>query len=284
METLEEKTKQILKANHLYANKKLGQNFLINEEIIEDIVSKSEVSKDDLIIEIGPGLGSLTEALLKKAGRVVCVELDQNMIEILNKRFNNTSNFEIIHNDILKVDLNSLISERKKQYGLVKAKVVANLPYYITTPIIMKLLEEKLDITSITVMVQKEVAQRLTAVPGDEFTGAITYTINYYSVPSTIIDVPKENFMPVPEVDSSVIQLKILKEPSVSVEDENLFFEIIKCAFMQKRKTIINSLTNSKLVEKEKIKLALEKMGLDDKIRAEKLTIEQFARLTSLIK
>ncbi len=284
MESLENKTKQILKDNHLYANKKLGQNFLINENVIKQIVSNSEVNDNDLIIEIGPGIGSLTEELLKKAGRVVCIELDQNMVKILTERFSEYTNFEIIHNDILKTDLKKIIADRKIQNGLLNAKVVANLPYYITTPIIMKLLEEKLDITSITVMVQKEVAQRLAAEPGNDFTGAITYTINYYSVPDIILNVPKENFMPIPEVDSAVIQLKILEKPRVNVEDEDVFFELIKCAFMQKRKTLMNSLSNSKSIKKEKIKEALEKMGLDEKIRAEKVTIEEFAQLSNLLK
>ena len=160
MENLEEETKRILKENHLFANKKLGQNFLINEEIINKIVLGADVTDQDLVIEIGPGLGSLTNALLKKSGRTVCIELDRNMIEILNKRFKGTPNFELIYGDVLKVDLKKLIKEEKEKYNLKYAKVVANLPYYITTPIIMKLLEDKLDVESITVMVQKEVARK----------------------------------------------------------------------------------------------------------------------------
>lgn len=279
MKSLEEQTKQLLKENHLYANKKLGQNFLINKEIIENIVTKAEVTEKDLVIEIGPGLGSLTAELLEKAGRVVCIELDPNMIKILEKRFGSNPKFRLIHEDVLKVDLKSLILEEKEHHKLIDAKVVANLPYYITTPIIMKLLEEKLEIKSITVMVQKEVAQRLTAVPGEEHTGAITYTINYYSKPSIIIDVPRENFMPEPEVDSAVMHLQVLEKPSVKVEDEKLFFEIIKLAFMQKRKTLVNSLASSKLLGKEQIQGILSQMGLDEKIRAEKLTLEDYAKI-----
>ena len=281
---MEIETKQILKQNNLYANKRLGQNFLINQEIIENIVSKANVTQNDLVIEIGPGLGSLTKELLLKAGRVVCIELDQNMINVLEKRFSQDNKFRLIHQDVLKTDLEGLIKEEKNNYNLSCAKVVANLPYYITTPIIMKLLEGKLDIESITVMVQKEVAQRLTTATGDEYTGAITYSINYYSKPSILIDVPRENFMPIPEVDSSVIQLDILKKPSVDVEDEKLLFEIIKQSFMQKRKTLVNSLSSSGKFNKESLINILEKLGIDERIRAEKLTLEQFVDIAKNIK
>ena len=283
MKSLLEETKQLLRANNLYANKKLGQNFLINQEIIEGIVSGAEVNKEDLVIEIGPGLGSLTAELLKNAGRVVCIELDSNMIKVLEKRFSGNEKFRLIHADVLKTDLAKIIKEEKEQFGLKQAKVVANLPYYITTPIIMKLLEEKLDIESITVMVQKEVAQRLTTKPGDEYTGAITYAISYYSKPSIIIDVPKENFLPAPEVDSAVMQLKILDKPSVEVKDEMLLFEIIKQSFMQKRKTLVNSLSSSGKISKEQILEILNNLGLDEKIRAEKLTLEQFAKIADFV-
>lgn len=283
MKSLEEETKRLLRANNLYANKKLGQNFLINQEIIENIVSGAEVNSQDLVIEIGPGLGSLTTELLKNAGRVVCIELDSNMIKVLEKRFSENEKFSLIHADVLKTNLHEIIKEEKKQHGLKQAKVVANLPYYITTPIIMKLLEEKLDISSITVMVQKEVAQRLTAKPGDDFTGAITYAISYYSEPSIIIDVPKENFLPAPEVDSSVMQLRILDKPSVEVKDEKLLFEIIKQSFMQKRKTLVNSLSSSGDISKEKILNILSDIGLDEKIRAERVTLEQFAKIADKI-
>lgn len=284
MRNLEEQTKQILKENHLYANKKLGQNFLINEEIVEEIVKGAEVNEKDLVIEIGPGLGTLTEVLLQKAGRVVCIELDTNMISVLEKRFTQKTNFELIHQDVLKVDLKTLIAQEKQDYCLTNVKVVANLPYYITTPILMKLLEEKLEIQSITVMVQKEVAQRLTAKPGEEYTGAITYTIHYYTKPSILIDVPRENFMPAPEVDSAVMHMEVLKKPNVKIEDEKLFFQIIKLAFGQKRKTLVNALTNSGFLEKQQVQEMLQQMGLDEKIRGEKITMEQFAMLTHLVK
>ena len=205
------------------------------------------------------------------------------MITILNKRFGTCNNFELINNDVLKTDLSKIITSLKNS-GLSKVKVVANLPYYITTPIIMKLLEEKLDIESIIVMVQKEVAQRLTASPGDEYTGAITYSINYYTEPKTVIEVPSNCFLPEPEVDSSVIKLMLLKKPEISVENEEEFFKLIKTAFMQKRKTLVNSLENGNIANKKKIEECLEKLGLDVRIRAEKLTLQNFADLQKMLR
>lgn len=278
--SLEEETKQIMKKYGIYASKNLGQNFLIDNNIVEEIIEKADISKEDLIIEIGPGLGTLTKHLLQKAGKVICIELDSRMVTILKERFLNYTNFQLIYEDVLKVDLLKLIQENKN----LKAKVVANLPYYITTPIIMKLLEEKLPLETITVMVQKEVADRLTAIPGQKNTGAITYTIYYYTNPEKIIDVPNVSFIPAPQVDSSVIQLKVLKEPKVQVQNEKLFFKVIKYAFMQKRKTLLNTLTNSKMFgNKEEIEKILNKLGIDTKIRAEKLTIEQFAKISEYI-
>ena len=231
---LYEETQMLLNQYGLRANKKLGQNFLINEEIIGEIVEKSCITKDDTILEIGPGLGSLTKALLNKSKRVIAVELDGNMINILKNRFNQ-KNLEIINDDILKIDLNEIT----KKYG--KIKVVANLPYYITTPIIMKLLEEEYNIESITVMVQKEVGERLCAVPGSKDFGAVTIGVNYYSNAKIIIDVPKENFLPAPEVDSCVIKLDILEKPPIKLKDKKRFFKLVKAAFSQRRKTINNS-------------------------------------------
>ena len=188
MESLEEKTRYIMKKYGITANKSLGQNFLINEDVVNNIVDSSEISKDDLVIEIGPGLGTLTESLLENAGKVVAIELDERMIKILNDRFFMYNNFQIINEDVLKVDLAKLIREQKEKHSLKNAKIVANLPYYITTPIIMKLLEEELDIESITVMIQKEVADRLIAVPGEKLSGAITYSVYYYAESESIIN------------------------------------------------------------------------------------------------
>lgn len=278
---LEKETKFIMNKYNITANKNYGQNFLIDENAVEEIVNKSEVNKNDLVIEIGPGLGNLTKYLLEAAGKVVCIELDTNVLKILNDRFSLFNNFELINDDVLKVDLKQLIADNSE---FKSVKVVANLPYYITTPIIMKLLEEHLNLTSITVMVQKEVALRLTETPGGKETGAITYSINYYTNPSIVLDVSKESFIPSPKVDSAVIKLDVLSKPKVSVCDEKLFFKIIKAAFLQKRKTLINSLSNNGIADKDFLEKMLTELGLDLRIRAEKLTLENFARITEYIK
>ena len=278
-----EETKFIMKKYGITANKKLGQNFLIDDNAIDAIVNSSKISKEDLVIEIGPGLGTLSKPLLESAGKVICIELDTRMIEILEDRFKLYDNFELINNDVLKVDLNKLISENKHE-TIKHAKVVANLPYYITTPIIMKLLEERLDIESITVMIQKEVADRLVAKPGEVNTGAITYAINYYTKPSRIYEVDKTSFIPAPEVNSTIIKLDVLKTPSVKVENEELMFKIIKSAFMQKRKTLLNSLTNSNLFgNKDEIEKILQEFNIDLKIRGEKLTLAEYAQIADYL-
>lgn len=271
---LREETEFILKKYGLRANKKLGQNFLINEEIINQIIEKADVNKNDTIIEIGPGLGSLTAKLLENANKVIAIELDSNMSNILKERFCLYDNFELIEKDVLKVDLNEIV----EKYDSVK--VVANLPYYITTPIIMKLLEERLKLKSITVMVQKEVGERFCAVPNSKEYGAITISINYYTKPEIIIDVPKENFEPMPEVDSCVIKLDVRNVLPVELKNEKDFFNLIKAGFSQRRKTINNSLA-SMGISKEKIKNVLEKLGIDSKLRAENLTMEQFADISN---
>lgn len=281
MSSLEE-TRYILKKYNIKANKRLGQNFLINDNVIENIVKAAEVTENDLIIEIGPGLGTLTSKLLEKAGKVIAVELDENMIRILEDRFKLYKNFYLINEDILKIDLKKIIASNLN--NLRKVKIVANLPYYITTPIIMKLLEDRLDIDNITVMVQKEVADRITARPGDKLSGAITYSVNYYAEAEKVILVDKESFIPSPEVDSEVIKLNIRKEPPVKVENEETFFKLIKASFMQRRKTLQNALTNSGIVtDKETIRKMFDEISLKPDIRGEKLTIEEFATLANLI-
>ena len=281
MNNILDDTRFIMNKYHIKANKSLGQNFLIDENVVNNIVEGSNISKDDLVIEIGPGLGTLTKYLLEKAGKVVSIELDKKMLTILNDRFKLYDNFELLHSDILKVDLVKLIKEQKESLNLKHAKVVANLPYYITTPIIMKLLEEELDLESITVMVQKEVADRLIAIPGSKDSGAITYSVYYYATSESILDVPKTSFVPAPEVDSKVIKLNIRKEPPIKVKSKKIMFKIIKCAFMQRRKTLLNSLTNAKvfLNKDEGIKI-LDKLNLAEDIRAEKLTLQDFANIT----
>ena len=273
-------TKFIMDKYHITANKNLGQNFLIDDEAVFGIVKAAEVSTDDLIIEIGPGLGTLTKELLEKAGKVVCIELDKRMIEILNDRFSMCNNFDIINDDVLKVDLQELIQKE----NMLHTKIVANLPYYITTPIIMKLLEERLDIETITVMIQKEVADRLVTEPRTGDTGAITYAIHYFTNPRKVLDVPNTSFIPAPKVNSTVITLEVLKKPSVEIINEEKLFEVIKIAFMQKRKTLLNALSNSgKFGTKDNIEKILLSLGIDTKIRPEKITLEQFAKISQNI-
>lgn len=282
MQNCLEETKYIMKKYNITANKRLGQNFLVDDDIIQKTIDLSYIEKRDLVIEIGPGLGTLTSKLLEKAGKVIAVELDKKMIEILQDRFYLYNNFILLNEDILKVDLNKLINNNKE--NLSRVKIVANLPYYITTPIIMKLLEDRLDIDSITVMVQKEVADRITAIPGEKLSGAITYSVNFYAKAEKIIFVDKKSFIPSPEVDSEVIKLEIRKEPNVDVLDKELFFKVIKISFMQRRKTLLNGIVNSGIItDKEKIKCIFSQMGLDFGIRGEKLTLQQFAELSNLI-
>lgn len=278
-------TKFLMKKYKISANKSLGQNFLINDEAVDDIVSSSKICSDDLVIEIGPGLGTLTKELLEKAAKVIAIELDTRMIKILNDRFSLYNNFEIINEDVLKVDLEKLISDQKNNLPQIKnVKIVANLPYYITTPIIMKLLEDRLSIDTITVMIQKEVADRIVSVPGSKLSGAITYTVNYYAEPESIRLVGRECFIPQPNVDSEVIKLNVRKEPVIKVKNQDLFFSIIKCSFMQRRKTLINALVNGNIIEnKETAKKILNELKLNENIRGEVLSIEEFGRLSDYI-
>lgn len=279
MRDLFDETKTIMKKYGIKANKDLGQNFLINNEVVENIIKSSDVSKEDLIIEIGPGLGTLTKRLLENAGKVICIELDKKMIKILNDRFGDYSNFEIINDDVLKVDLNKIIKENLNN-NIKRAKIVANLPYYITTPIIMKLLEDKLDIDSIVVMIQKEVAERLIETPGGKNTGAITHTIFYYCESEKVMEVPNSSFIPEPEVTSEVIKMKLRKKPAVELDNPKVMFMIIKSAFMQRRKTLLNSLTNAQVFTNKQEGLEiLKKLNLEENVRAENLKLEDYANI-----
>lgn len=283
MENILDETIDIMKKYKIRANKELGQNFLINEEVINNIVDSSEIKKDDMVIEIGPGLGTLTKRLLDKAGKVLCIELDTKMIKILEDRFSEYENFELINQDVLKVDLEQIIEQNKKT-NIKNVKIVANLPYYITTPIIMRLLEEKLDIESITVMIQKEVADRLIETPGGKNTGAITHTVYYYCNSKKIMEVPSNSFVPEPKVTSEVIKMELRKNPAVNIENPKVMFMIIKSAFMQKRKTLLNALTNTKVfVNKEEGIQVLKKLNLNENIRAENLSIQDFANIAKVI-
>ena len=284
MNNIYEETKFLMKKYNLTANKKLGQNFLVDSEAINSIVASANLTKKDMVIEIGPGLGTLTSMLIEKAGKVIAIELDDRMIKILGDRFLLYDNFELINEDILKVNLNKIIEENKR-YGKIKnVKIVANLPYYITTPIIMKLLEEKLDIKSITVMIQKEVADRLIETPGGKNTGAITHTVYYYCESEKIMEVPNSSFIPEPEVTSEVIKLNLRDKPAVDIENTKVMFMIIKSAFMQRRKTLLNALTNTKVfINKEEGIQILKKLNLDENVRAEKLSIQEFANIAKII-
>lgn len=285
MENIFEETRIIMKKYNIKANKSLGQNFLISQEVVDNIIEASEISEKDLVIEIGPGLGTLTKRLLEQAGKVICVELDTKMINILEERFFLYKNLEIINQDILKVDLKNKIKQEKEKNGFEKVKIVANLPYYITTPIIMKLLEEELDLESITVMIQKEVADRLTAIPGKKNTGAITYTVYYYTDSEEILEVPKDSFIPEPEVTSEVIKLNIRKTPIVEPKNKEKMFKIIKCAFTQRRKTLLNSLVNTNILDSKQQGInMLNSLNINENIRPEELTIEQFKEISDFLK
>lgn len=278
-----DETKMLMRKYNIKANKNLGQNFLIDKQVIIDIVDSAEISKNDVVIEIGPGLGSMTQVLLERAKKVICIELDKKMIKVLSERFIAYNNFELIYGDVLKIDLRSIIEEEKnKEQNAINIKIAANLPYYITTPIIMKLLESKLNIQSITVMIQKEVAERLIEVPGGKNTGAITYTVYYYCEGRKVREVDSSSFIPAPDVTSEVINLYIRNMPPVDVKDEKIFFRIIKCAYMQRRKTLLNALVNAKVFNsKEEGIHILKQMNLSENVRAEELRIQDFANLSN---
>lgn len=270
-------------------SKKLGQNFLIDHGVVEDIAIGSQVDSDTLVIEIGPGQGVLTEELAEYAGALIAVELDDRLIPYLRTRFALKDHVEIVHGDILEIDLEEMIREGKKKYDVSKVRVVGNLPYYITTPIIMKLLESGIPFESITIMMQKEVADRLIAEPGTKNTGAITYAVQYRCTVDKICDADRFCFDPAPKVDSVVLRLNLRKEPPVTPENEKFFFQCIKAGFMMRRKTLLNSLTALNSLDasyhfgKEDIQSALAECGIDAKRRAESLTMEEFAKLSNAI-
>ena len=255
-------------------SKSLGQNFLIDKEVIDGIVSGAGISEEDLVIEIGPGIGVLTQAAAEKAGRVVAVEIDRNLIEIMKFTLDGLTNVKIINDNILKTDLQALIRENLGE--LKHVKILGNLPYYITTPIIMMLLSENVGAESITVMMQKEVADRLMASPGTKTYGAVSVAVQYYSKVNHIIDAPHTSFMPQPKVDSSVLRLDVLDEPLVKVENEKHYFGVVRAAFSQKRKTLLNSL-GSTGAPKDVIRNALASSGIDESRRAETLSLQDFA-------
>ncbi len=285
-----EETQLILHKYKIQANKSLGQNFLVDDNVIDEIIRCSNIDKKDLIMEIGPGLGVLTNRLLQESNNVIAVELDKRMVSILQDRFKLNingdveSHLEIINEDILKINLNQLIAEKRSNNEIKQVKIVANLPYYISTPIIMKLLENRLDIDEIIVMVQKEVAERLTAKTGTRLAGAITYAVEYYSEAESIIKVPKESFVPSPKVESEVIKLTVRKDKKIQVQDEKLLFNIISKSFMQRRKTLSNALLNNNIMNnKDDVDKMWKELEINEKVRGESLTLEQFGTIADYI-
>lgn len=273
-------TIEVLQKYHFNFQKKFGQNFLIDTHVLEKIMNAAQISKDDCVVEVGPGIGTMTQYLAERAGHVVAVEIDKALIPILSDTLSAYDNVEVINEDILKVDLNRLVQEKN---GGRPIKVVANLPYYITTPIIMGLFESHVPLQSITIMVQKEVADRMQVGPGTKDYGALSLAVQYYSKPEIVARVPASCFMPRPNVDSTVIRLERYDEPPVEVADESYLFAVIRASFNQRRKTLVNGLTNAGNlgVSRPDVEKVLAEMEFSPTVRGETLTLEQFAELSS---
>lgn len=270
------KTQELVKKYNFKFSKSLGQNFLVDDSVLSDIVDGADVNNEDFIIEIGPGVGTLTAQLLMKAKKVTAIELDNDLIPILEQELGENQNFSLIHKDALKVDFNELIGDEKS------VKLVANLPYYVTTPIIVKLLKDGYNFKSLTIMIQKEVAERINAEPDCKEYGALSVLVQYYCNTSIVRRVAPTCFMPRPKVESIVIRLDRLEEPRVKAKDTKLMFELVRAGFNMRRKTLWNAAKTLKL-EKEKLEEAFERSGIDSKRRAETLTLEEFATLSDCI-
>ncbi len=272
-------TIEILQKYHFNFQKKYGQNFLIDTGVLDRIITAAEITKEDCVLEIGPGIGTMTQYLAERAGEVVAVEIDQNLIPILKETLAAYDNVTVIQDDILKVDVRKIVEEKN---GGKPIKVVANLPYYITTPIIMGLFEKHIPLKSITIMVQKEVAERMQVGPGTKDYGALSLAVQYYAKPEIVANVPPNCFIPRPNVGSAVIRLTRYEEPPVKTGNEEKMFALIRASFNQRRKTLVNGLTNAPGLglTKEQVTEALEQMGLPATIRGEALTLEQFASLS----
>lgn len=268
-------TSHILKAFGLRASKRLGQNFLINAGIVQGIVTAAEIEPGDRVLEIGPGIGTLTQGLAEAGADVTAVELDKKLPAVLAETLRGYDNVRIVPGDILKTDIPALMGDKP-------FKAVANLPYYITTPILMALLEQKLPITHIVTMVQKEVAERMVAVPGGKDFGALTVAVQYFTEPEIVLDVPPSSFLPPPAVDSVVIACRVRREPSVSVKDEKMFFRVVRAAFGQRRKTLLNALKGMGF-DKERVTAALQKTGIDQTRRGETLSLKEFGCLADAL-
>ena len=275
-------TIEVLQKYHFNFQKKFGQNFLINTSILEEIIDAAEITREDFVLEIGPGIGTMTQYLCEAAREVVAVEIDTNLIPILGDTLSAYDNVEVMNADILKVDIAKLADERN---GGKPIKVVANLPYYITTPIIMGLFESHVPIDSITIMVQKEVADRMQEGPGSKEYGALSLAVQYYAKPEIVVNVPPSCFMPQPKVGSAVIRLTRHENPPVDVDNEKLMFQVIRASFNQRRKTLANGLNNfgSFSLGKEEIQKSIEELGVTVNIRGEALSLEQFAKLSNII-
>lgn len=275
-------TIEVLQKYNFNFQKKFGQNFLINTGILEDIIAAAEITKDDFVLEIGPGIGTMTQYLCESAREVIAVEIDKNLIPILEDTLSAYDNVEVLNDDILKVDIKTLAEERNAGKPI---KVVANLPYYITTPIIMGLFESHVPIDSITIMVQKEVADRMQEGPGSKEYGALSLAVQYYANPEIVVNVPPSCFMPQPKVGSAVIRLTRHAKPPVNVENEKLMFQIIRASFNQRRKTLANGLNNfpGLNLSKEAIQQCIEELGVPATIRGEALSLAQFAQLSNII-
>ncbi|MGN0347468.1 MAG: 16S rRNA (adenine(1518)-N(6)/adenine(1519)-N(6))-dimethyltransferase RsmA [Lachnospiraceae bacterium] len=275
-------TAAVIEKHNFQFRKKFGQNFLVDQSMLEKIIHSAEITKEDCVLEIGPGIGTMTQYLAEQAGHVVTVEIDSDLIPILQDTLGDYDNVTIINKDILKVDLNALAKEHN---GGKPMKVVANLPYYITTPIIMGLLENKVPLKSITIMVQKEVADRMQVGPGTKDYGALSLAVQYYAKPEIVAVVPPECFMPRPKVASSVIRLTLYDQPPVQVQNPAFMFQIIRASFNQRRKTLVNGLCNDPGLHltKEKVTGALTQMGQKETVRGEVFRLEEFAKLTDLL-
>ena len=275
-----QKTIEILQKYDFSFQKKFGQNFLIDTHVLDKIISAAHITKEDMVLEIGPGIGTMTQYLAEAAGKVIAVEIDRNLIPILEDTLSEYNNVRVINEDVLKLDLRKLADEEN---GGKAIKVVANLPYYITTPIIMGLFENHVPVESITVMVQKEVADRMQTGPGNKDYGALSLAVQYYAEPYIVANVPPNCFMPRPKVGSAVIRLTRHEKPPVEVKDEKLMFDIIRASFNQRRKTLANGLNNSDKItcSKEIITKAIEKLGKGASVRGEALSLQEFAKLSN---
>lgn len=275
-------TKEVINKYSFAFQKKFGQNFLIDSNVLENIVEAAGITKDDFVLEIGPGIGTMTQYLCESARQVLAVEIDKMLIPILEDTLSEYDNVEVINQDVLKVDIKSLVEEKNNGRPI---KVVANLPYYITTPIIMGLFESKVPIESITIMVQNEVADRMQTGPGSKDYGALSLAVQYYAEAKVMLNVSATCFMPRPNVDSAVIKLTRHQESPVEVKDESLMFRIIRASFNQRRKTLVNGLKNSSELDfsKEEITEAIKSIGKEENIRGEKLTLEEFAKLSNAL-